>query len=212
MKRYAGIIFGAFTTIALSSSSLLVSGFMVQPQSRPIQGLESALPFSNIAQQVQPKLDVPYVPTPTAVVDAMLKVANVGKNDILYDLGSGDGRIVITAARSFGTRGVGIDIDPDRVKEANANAKTAGVTNRVRFLQQDIFQADFREATVVSLYLLPEINLKLRPQLFRQLKPGTRVVSHAFSMGDWKPDKTLNVDGRDIYFWVIPQQVPANLR
>jgi ribosomal protein L11 methylase PrmA len=215
MKRHVGIIFGALTTVALSSSSLLVSGFMVQPrqpQAQSFQTLESALPFGNIAQQVQPKLDVPYVPTPTAVVEAMLKVAKVGKNDILYDLGSGDGRIVITAARNFGTRGVGIDIDPERVREANANAKTAGVTNRVRFMQQDIFQTDFREATVVSLYLLPDINLKLRPQLFKQLKPGTRVVSHAFSMGDWKPDKTLNVDGRDIYFWVIPQQAPANLR
>jgi precorrin-6B methylase 2 len=165
-----------------------------------------------LAEQPSPALDVPYVPTPEAVVDAMLKVAKVGKDDVLYDLGSGDGRIVITAARNFGTRGVGIDIDPERVKEANANAKTAGVTDKVKFLQQDIFKADFSEATVVSLYLLPTINMKLRPQLFKQLKPGTRVVSHAFDMGNWQPEQKLVVEGRSIYYWVIPDQIPPNLR
>jgi precorrin-6B methylase 2 len=165
-----------------------------------------------LAEQPSPVLDVPYVPTPEAVVDAMLKVAKVGKDDVLYDLGSGDGRIVITAARNFGTRGVGIDIDPERVKEANANAKTAGVTDKVKFLQQDIFKADFSEATVVSLYLLPTINMKLRPQLFKQLKPGTRVVSHAFDMGNWQPEQKLVVEGRSIYYWVIPEQIPPNLR
>jgi precorrin-6B methylase 2 len=165
-----------------------------------------------LAEQPSPILDVPYVPTPEAVVDAMLKVAKVGKDDVLYDLGSGDGRIVITAARNFGTRGVGIDIDPERVKEANANAKTAGVTDKVKFLQQDIFKTDFSEATVVSLYLLPTINMKLRPQLFKQLKPGTRVVSHAFDMGNWQPQQKLVVEGRSIYYWVIPEQIPPNLR
>jgi len=156
--------------------------------------------------------DVPYVPTPQPVVDAMLKVAKVGKNDVLYDLGSGDGRIVVTAAQNFGTRGVGIDIDPQRIQEANDNAKKAGVTDRVKFVQQDLFNTDFSEATVVTLYLLPEINEKLRPILLKQLKPGTRIVSHAFDMGEWKPQQTLNVEGKTVYYWVVPKEVPANLR
>ncbi|QMS87621.1 class I SAM-dependent methyltransferase [Nostoc edaphicum CCNP1411] len=156
--------------------------------------------------------DVPYVPTPQPVVDAMLKVAKVGKNDVLYDLGSGDGRIVNTAAQKFGTRGVGIDINPERIQEANDNAQKAGVTDRVKFVQQDLFTTDFSEATVVTLYLLPEVNVKLRPKLLSDLKPGTRIVSHAFDMGDWKPEQTLNVDGKTIYYWVVPEQVPANLR
>ncbi|MEH2288610.1 class I SAM-dependent methyltransferase [Nostoc sp.] len=156
--------------------------------------------------------DVPYVPTPQPVVDAMLKVAKVGKNDLLFDLGSGDGRIVNTAAQKFGTRGVGIDINPERIQEANENAKKAGVTDRVKFVQQDLFNTNFSEATVVTLYLLPEINVKLRPKLLKELKPGTRIVSHAFDMGDWKPQQTLNVEGKTIYYWVVPEQVPANLR
>jgi precorrin-6B methylase 2 len=156
--------------------------------------------------------DVPYVPTPQAVVDAMLQVAKVGKDDVLYDLGSGDGRIVITAAEKFGTRGVGIDIDPERVQEAQANARKAGVTDRAKFIQQDLFQADFSEATVVTLYLLPSVNLKLRPLLFKQLKPGTRVVSNTFDMDDWKPEKTLKVGNNTVYYWVIPEKVPENLR
>ncbi len=156
--------------------------------------------------------DVPYVPTPQPVVDAMLEVAKVNKNDVLYDLGSGNGIIVNTAAQKFGTRGVGIDINPERIQEANENAKKAGVTDRVKFIQQDLFKADFSEATVVTLYLLPEVNLKLRPQLLSQLKPGTRIVSHAFDMGDWKPEQTLNVDGKTVYYWVVPENVPANLR
>jgi hypothetical protein len=156
--------------------------------------------------------DVPYVPTPEAVVDAMLTVAKVNKDDIIYDLGSGDGRIVNTAAQKYGTRGIGIDINPERIQEANANAQKAGVTDRVKFVQQDLFKTDFSDATVVTLYLLPDINLKLRPILLRQLKPGTRIVSHAFDMGDWKPEKTLQVDGRTVYYWVVPEQVPANLR
>ncbi|BDI19911.1 RNA methyltransferase [Nostoc cf. commune SO-36] len=156
--------------------------------------------------------DVPYVPTPQPVVDAMLEVAKVNKDDVLYDLGSGNGIIVNTAAQKFGTRGVGIDINPERIQEANENAKKAGVTDRVKFVQQDLFNTDFSEATVVTLYLLPEVNLKLRPKLLSQLKPGTRIVSHAFDMGDWKPDQTVNVDGKTVYYWVVPEQVPANLR
>jgi precorrin-6B methylase 2 len=172
---------------------------------------ETETPSATTQVQERPG-DVPYVPTPQPVVDAMLQVAKVGKNDVLYDLGSGDGRIVNTAAQKFGTRGIGIDIDPDRIKEANENAKKAGVTDRVKFVQQDLFNTDFSEATVVTLYLLPEINAKLRPKLLKELKPGTRIVSHAFDMGDWKPQQTLNVEGKTVYYWVVPEQVPANLR
>lgn len=155
--------------------------------------------------QEQKKLDVPYVPTPQSVVDEMLNLAAVTKDDVVYDLGCGDGRIVITAAKKYGARGVGVDIDPERIKEANANAKQAGVSDRVKFIEQDLFLTDFKEASVVTLYLLPEINLRLRPKLLRELKPGTRVVSHAFDMGDWKPDKTVSADEeRTIYFWIIP--------
>jgi SAM-dependent methyltransferase len=161
--------------------------------------------------EASPKLDVPYVPTPTEVVDAMLKVAKVGKNDVLYDLGSGDGRIPITAAKRFGTRGFGVDIDPQRIKEANANAKKEGVSDLVKFAQQDLFKTDLSKATVISLYLLPRINLELRPRLL-QLKPGTRIVSHAFDMGDWKPDQIVNVGGTTVYYWVVPEKVPANLK
>lgn len=148
--------------------------------------------------------DVPYVPTRPEVVNAMLKLAKVNKNDIVYDLGCGDGRIVITAAKNYGASGVGIDIDPERIKEANANAKEANVTGKVRFVQNDLFKSDFSRASVVTLYLLPAVNLKLRPQLLKQLKPGTRIVSHAFDMGDWKPEKTVQVGGTTIYYWTVP--------
>jgi len=172
-------------------------------------------PTETTAPTTQPQerpADVPYVPTPQPVVDAMLQVAKVGKNDVLYDLGSGDGRIVVTAAQKYGTKGTGIDINPERIQEANENAKKAGVTDRVRFVQQDLFNTDFSEATVVTLYLLPEVNLKLRPKLLKELKPGTRIVSHAFDMGEWKPQQTLNVEGKTIYYWVVPEKVPANLQ
>lgn len=158
-----------------------------------------------IYAQEQESRDVPYVPTPQIVVDKMLEVAAVTKDDVVYDLGSGDGRIVITATKKYGARGVGVDIDPERVKEANANAVQAGVADRVKFIEQDLFTTDLKEASVVTLYLLPEVNLRLRPKLWRELKPGTRVVSHAFDMGDWKPEQTLKVEGRTIYYWVIPK-------
>lgn len=150
--------------------------------------------------------DVIYVPTPPEVVAAMLKVAKVTKNDLVYDLGCGDGRIVVAAARDFGARGVGIDIDPQRIREAQETVTQAGVGDRVKIVQGDLFEADIHEATVVSLYLLPSLNLKIMPKLLRELKPGTRVVSHAFDMGDWKPDQQLDVDGRNVYFWTIPAQ------
>ena len=134
----------------------------------------------------------------------MLKLADVHKGDVVYDLGSGDGRIIITAAKQFGTRGVGIDINPIRIGEANDNAKAAGVTNLVTFRNEDMFEANISEATVVTLYLLTSLNIKLRPKLVHDLKPGTRIVSQTFDMGDWKPEKEESVEGRRIYLWRVP--------
>jgi SAM-dependent methyltransferase len=151
--------------------------------------------------------DVHYVPTPHHVVEAMLRLTAVGPKDVVYDLGSGDGRIPIAAAKRFGARGVGIDIDPARIKEATANARAQRVSDRVRFLRQDLFQTDFSTATVVTLYLLPSLNVKLRPMLFRVLKPGTRIASHAFDMGDWLPDAKLEIEGTNAFFWTIPADV-----
>ena len=148
--------------------------------------------------------DVIYVPTPQEVVEGMLKLAKVGKGDVVYDLGCGDGRMVITAAKKFGARAVGIDIDPERIREANENAKTAGVADKVQFRQEDLFEADIKEATVVTLYLLTSRTQTLKPKLFHDLKPGTRIVSHAFDMGDWQPEKQIEVNGRRVYFWTIP--------
>jgi cyclopropane fatty-acyl-phospholipid synthase-like methyltransferase len=148
--------------------------------------------------------DVFYVPTPPAVVEAMLKMANVSSSDVVYDLGCGDGRIPIAAAQKYGARGIGIDIDPARIAEAKENAKAAGVTDKVTFLEQDLFTSDFSNATVVTLYLLPSLNQKLMPKLKAELKPGTRIVSHAFDMGpEWPPEKKEEVEGKTIYFWTI---------
>jgi SAM-dependent methyltransferase len=162
------------------------------------------------------KPDVMFVPTPPEVVDRMLTIANVNKNDILYDLGSGDGRIPITAVRERGVqRAVGIDINPKRIRDANARARRAGIADRVQFLNQDLFESNFKEATVVTLYLLPKLNVKLRPQLLTQLKPGSRVVSHNFDMGEWAPERTERVDvhgqTHTVYLWTIPANPPGNL-
>lgn len=146
--------------------------------------------------------DVIYVPTPQEVVDAMLKLAKVSGSDVVYDLGSGDGRIPITAARVYGARAVGFDINPVRIAEANANLKAAGVGDKVRFVEGDLFEQDLSEASVITLYLLPSLNLKLRPTLWK-LKPGTRIVSHSFDMGDWKPEATETINGRTIYLWIV---------
>src|SRR5437763_839395 len=154
------------------------------------------------SQQGVRQPDVIYVPTRQAVVDAMLTVAKVKTGDVVYDLGCGDGRIVVSAAK-LGARGIGIDIDPDRVAEANQNVQRNGVGDRVKILNQDLFTTDFSDASVVALYLLPSLNLRLRPILWKTLKPGTRVVSHDFDMGDWKPEQTLNVDGSSIFYWTI---------
>lgn len=148
-------------------------------------------------------VDAPYVPTPPAIVRAMLTIAHAGPDDVVYDLGSGDGRIVIAAAREFGARGVGIERNPLLIKEAREAAGRAGVGARVRFVEQDLFAADLREATVVTLYLLPTVNLKLRDKLRAELRRGARVVSHSYAMGDWLPDFETEVDGRQIFYWVI---------
>ena len=151
--------------------------------------------------------DVIFVPTEQAVVDEMLSMANLSKDSVVYDLGCGDGRIVITAATRYGARGVGIDIDPDRIRESRENAKAAGVLGRVRFIQGDLFQTDFHEATAVMLYLLSSLNVRLRPILLRQLKPGTPVVSHDFMMGDWQPDEISSMNGAAIFLWIGPARV-----
>ena len=153
---------------------------------------------------VPPRLDVPFVPTPQDVVDRMLALARLSRTDTLYDLGCGDGCIVVTAAKRYGARGVGIDLNPERIAEARTNARKAGVEQRVDFKVADLFETDLSPASVVSLYLLPDVNLKLKPRLWAQLKPGSRVVSHAFDMGaDWPPERTVQVDGRTIYLWTV---------
>jgi tRNA A58 N-methylase Trm61 len=156
--------------------------------------------------------DVIFVPTPEDVVEQMLKLANVHKGDVVYDLGCGDGRTVITAAKTFGVRAVGIDINPERIKESLENARKAGVMDRVTFRNEDLFEANIKEATVVTLYLLQSLNVKLRPKLWKELKPGTRVVSHDFDMGDWKPDKQIELDEHTIYLWIIPANAASQAR
>jgi len=155
--------------------------------------------------QARPELDVPYVPTRQTVVDAMLDMAKVKKGDVLYDLGCGDGRIVVTAAKKYGATGKGFDIDPERIAEANANAEQAGVSDKVSFENANLFNTDLSGASVITLYLLPDVNMKLRPKIMA-LKPGTRIVSHAFDMGDWEPDETKTVDGATIYLWTVPER------
>ena len=150
--------------------------------------------------------DVIFVPTPEAVVEAMLQVANVTKSDVVYDLGCGDGRIPVTAAKKYGARGFCFDIDPQRIKEANENVAKNNVGNLVTVVHADLFETDLSGASVVTLYLLPSLNVKLMPKLMKELKPGTRIVSHAFDMGDWKPEKELDVDGRKVYYWTIPKR------
>jgi SAM-dependent methyltransferase len=156
--------------------------------------------------------DVIFVATPTMVVDAMLEMAGVTEKDVVYDLGCGDGRIVVEAAKKYGARGVGIDIDPKRIEEAKARALEQGVVDRVSFRLEDLFEADFREATVVTLYLLTTLNERLRPRLWEQLKVGARVVSHSFDMGDWSPDEVAIVSGRPVYLWTITKDVKERLK
>jgi SAM-dependent methyltransferase len=149
--------------------------------------------------------DVPFVPTPLVVVDEMLRVAEVGPEDVVYDLGSGDGRIVIAAARKFGARGVGVELNADLVAQSEEAARHAGVAERVKFLQQDLFKTDFAEASVITMYLLPNVNRRLRPQLLA-LKPGTRIVAHDFDLGEWKPDRVTTIR-KNVFLWIVPAPV-----
>ena len=184
------LTYGAMVTAVMIGSATMA----IETVSRPdVAGV----------QRMQRTPDIHYVPTPTKVVEAMLSVAAVGPKDVVYDLGSGDGRIVIAAAKR-GARGVGIELDPGLVAEASRNAKKAGVLDRVQFIEGDIFKADLSPASVVTLYLLSSINERLRPKLLRELMPGSRIVSHRFRMGDWVPEKTITVTGNDILLWRVP--------
>ncbi len=178
-----------------AACTLLLSSAMPGAGRSGSEGGDNALPREP---------DVPYVTTPPTIVAKMLELARVPKDDVVYDLGSGDGRIVIMAAQRFGARGVGVEIDPDLVWEAHENAQAAGVADRVEFLLQDLFETDLRDATVVTLYLLESVDLQLRPKLWRELRPGTRVVSLAFGMGDWPPEEVVRVGRSVIYAWTIP--------
>ena len=168
-----------------------------------------AVGLMGVAGCVHPRADVPYVQTPHEVVAQMLRLAGVGRNDVVYDLGSGDGRLVIAAARDFGARGVGVEIDPRLVAQSVESARRAGVGDRVTFREQDLFQTDLADATVVTLYLSPASNLRLRPKLLRELRPGARIVSHDFDMGDWPPARALRIDvmerASQVYLWVVPK-------
>lgn len=179
------------------------STLLMLTRAMPASGLLALAP-AQARDEHAPPLDVPYVPTPIAVVDAMLDLAQVKRSDTLYDLGCGDGRIVVRAAVRFGCRGVGVDLDPQRVKEAKENALKSGVQGLTRFDVGDVFEFDFRGATVVTMYLLPSVNLKLRPRLLAELKPGTRIVSHDFDMGDWKPEVAREVNNSRIFLWTVP--------
>ena len=198
---------------ALITAALIGCGNPAPSPQRAAEPTPATSPPPNVpdVELVEKPLDVPYVPTPTAVVARMLEMAKVRKNDLLYDLGSGDGRIVITAAQKYGARGVGYDLDPERIEESKQNAKKAGVADRVRFVQQDLFEADLSGATVVTLYLLPEVNLQLRPKLLRELRPGTRVVSHNYHMGDWEPEEVAQVEANGkthyVYSWTVPAAI-----
>jgi precorrin-6B methylase 2 len=176
----------------------------LHPSRAEAQAAAPAAPQAQPAPETPPKLDVPYVPTPQAVVDEMLKLAKPTSADLLYDLGCGDGRIVVTAAKLFGTKGVGFDIDPARIRDSEANAQSAGVTGLATFRKQDLFTVSLAEPSVLTMYLLPSVNMKLRPKIFAETKPGTRIVSHAFTMEDWQPDQRSSANGANIYFWVVP--------
>jgi SAM-dependent methyltransferase len=176
-----------------------------------LHALASLLALVAATARGEHRYDVPYVPTPMVVVEEMLRLAQVQADDFVVDLGCGDGRLAVTAASHFGARALGVDIDPGRIAESHANAKAAGVTGRVEFVQGNLFEQDIGAASVVTLYLLPDVNLRLRPKLLQVLRPGTRVVSHAFDMGDWKPDRTAYVHSK-VYLWTVPAQVQGRWR
>jgi precorrin-6B methylase 2 len=156
--------------------------------------------------EFESKKIVPFVPTPQEVVEGMLELAQVNKGDVVYDLGSGDGRIVITAAKKYGTQAVGFEIDPERIKESRESIRKQGLEKLAEVREQDILTVDLSRANVLTMYLLPSVNLKLRPKILSEMAPGSRVVSHAFDMGDWKPDKVVQVNGRNVYYWTVPQR------
>ena len=193
----------SFTGLAERLSAVLIRGVL-------------ALAVSSAGAALAATSSVPYVPTPQVVVDRMLEIGKVGPQDYVIDLGSGDGRIVVTAAKKYGARGFGVDLNPTRIREANDNAVNAGVTDKVQFFQRDLFETDLTRATVITMYLLPRVNLLLRPKLL-DLRPGTRIVSHDFSMDDWKPEHHEQVDAKDkyggsggqsdIYLWIVPAKV-----
>jgi SAM-dependent methyltransferase len=178
--------------------------------STALGGLAQPNPPKEIPKK--PALDVPYEPTSYGIAKEMLNMAGVTSKDLIYDLGCGDGRIVIMAARERGARGIGIDLDPERIRESRENARIAGVTHLASFFEQNLFDTDIRKATVVMLYLYPEVNLKLRPKLLRELKPGTRIVSHSHTMGDWADDATQRVEGHDLHFFVVPANLTGTWR
>jgi SAM-dependent methyltransferase len=169
-------------------------------------GAASVVPAQTAPAVAAPpvKKDVPYVPTPETVVARMLEMAELRSGDLVYDLGCGDGRIVIAAVQRPGVRGVCVDIDPARIAESRANALKAGVTDKIRFVEGDLFKIPFADATVVTMYLMPDVNLRLKPRLLNELRPGTRIVSHAFGMGDWEPERTVMESGSTIHRWTIP--------
>jgi SAM-dependent methyltransferase len=197
-----------------SGASQVQTAGVTRPQSDTRQSGPSGTVTQPEAGTPYRQPDVIYVPTPRAVIDEMLRIAKVRADDVIYDLGCGDGRIVITAAQEYGARGIGIDIDPQRIREANENAQQAGVTDRVRFLNEDLFEADISQATIVTLYLLESLNEKLRPKLLRELRPGTRIVSHDFKMGDWEPEQAIEMNGHRVYFWTVPArgETPTKVR
>ena len=195
-------------TVGAAEPSFEPAG-VVDEAAPPDSGVTAASPGSPFEADAPPARtpDVIYVPTPQPVVDAMLEMAGVGPDDVLYDLGSGDGRIPVTAAQRFGIRAVGIDINPVRISEANANAEEAGVTDKVTFIEGDLFDAYISDATVVTLYLLQSLNVRLRPKLLSELQPGTRIVSHSFDMAnEWEPEETREVEGSMIYLWTVPER------
>jgi hypothetical protein len=178
----------------------------------PALVFSTAITSAAFAQHEQGRLDVPYVPTPPQVVKRMLELAKVGKDDFVIDLGSGDGRIAIAAAKDFGARSLGVDLDPQRITEANENASKAGVTDRVTFRQQNLFDTEIKDANAITMYLLSSVNLQLRPRLLDELRPGTRLVSHAFGMAAWQPDVHEKVENRDVYLWIVPAKAAGQWR
>jgi len=209
LRRMTGLF---MASVSISLFSLTGCSSQTEVNSDPSsESTNQAQPSDSNPETPEREPDVVYVPTPYAVVEKMLELAEVGENDVVYDLGSGDGRIPIMAAQEYGARGIGIEIDPERIQEARQNAQEEGVTDHVEFIQQDLFETNLSEATVVTLYLLPSLNVKLRPKLLKELEPGTPIVSHDFNMGDWEPERVVEVKGSTVYLWTVPEEIPENL-